>query len=295
MVQDASVIKERIISLLKKDGPNLPVYMAKEIGFSTLFTSAFLSELFSEKRIKISNMRVGNSPVYFLPGQEPLLEKFSGYLKSKEKEAYLLLKEKQFLKDKEQEPAIRVALREIKDFALAFQKGDEIIWRYLTSKESEFHKKEKPEIKIQENKKEKTKIQETQKEGELNIFDKQKLIKKERKNPAKKAKKSTKKSQNERNKFFNKVKEFLNKKQINIIDIEEIGTAKIIFKVKEQEEYLIIAYNKKRINEQDIINAYKKSKELGIPYKILNLGETLKKIDNLIQALKSLKEIERIE
>ena len=83
-------------------------------------------------------MRVGNSPIYFIQGQEHQLEKFSVYLKSKEKEAFILLQEKKFLKDSEQTPAIRVALRQIKDFAFPFKRNNEIIWRYLTSKESEF-------------------------------------------------------------------------------------------------------------------------------------------------------------
>ena len=103
MVQDTSELKEKIISLFKREGPSLPVHVAKETGLNILFASAFLSELIAEKKIRISNMKVGNSPVYFIPGQEPMLEKFSEYLKSKEKEAFLFLKEKKFLKDSEQE------------------------------------------------------------------------------------------------------------------------------------------------------------------------------------------------
>ena len=99
MVQDTTEIKEKIISLLQIRGPSLPVHVSSEIKTSILFASAFLSELASEKRIKISNMRVGSSPLYFLPGQEPLLEKFSQYLKSREKDAYMLLKGEKFLKD----------------------------------------------------------------------------------------------------------------------------------------------------------------------------------------------------
>jgi hypothetical protein len=53
-----------------------------------LFASAFLSELLTEQKIKMTHMRVGSSPVYYIPGQEEGLEKYSTYLKSKEKEAY---------------------------------------------------------------------------------------------------------------------------------------------------------------------------------------------------------------
>jgi len=89
-------------------------------------------------------MKVGNSPIYLIQGQEPMLERFSQHLKSKEKEAFELLKRKKFLKDEEQVPAIRIALREIRDFAVAFKKDEEIFWRYFTIQENEF---EPPKIK----------------------------------------------------------------------------------------------------------------------------------------------------
>ncbi len=321
MVQDAAQIKERILYFLQKNGPSLPVHMSQEVGMSILFTSAFLSELLSERRVKTSVMRVGNSPLYFLPGQEPQLERFSHHLKSKEKEAYILLKEKRFLEDKELEPAIRVAIREIKDFAIPFQKGEEVFWRYFLIDESEFHKKheeKKPEIKREEKAEGKNEepISEISEEiakevkDALDIFDdskeKKPEAKKEEKSktPAKKStpkkttKKPAKKNESARNKFFNRVKEFLANNNTEIMDIEEIGTTKITFRVKntgESEEYLIMAYNKKRVTELDIINAHKKANEMEIGYKILCLGEPLKKLDNLINATKTLKGIEKIE
>ena len=92
--QDTSKIKEKIIFTLRRRGPCLPVHIANEIQTSILFASAFLSELVSEKKIKMSYMKVGSSPIYFIPGQERHLERFSEHLKSKEKEAFLLLRER---------------------------------------------------------------------------------------------------------------------------------------------------------------------------------------------------------
>jgi len=142
-IGDTSQIKEKILFILRGRGPSLPVHIAGEMGLSILFASAFLSELVSEKKIKISYMKVGNSPIYFIMGQELHLEKFSQYLHSKEKEAFLLIKEKKFLNDKKQEPAIRVALREIKDFAIPFEKNGEIFWRYFSADEKEFKETKK--------------------------------------------------------------------------------------------------------------------------------------------------------
>ena len=296
MVQDTSNIKEKILSILKRRGPSLPVHIAGETGLSMLFASAFLSELFSEKKIKISNMKVGNSPVYFLPEQEHLLENFSQYIKGKEKEAFLLLKEKKFLNDKEQEPAIRVALRAIKDFAIAFKKNEEIFWRYFTEKEEleikekqEQNKEEAPTIKTQTPSKEQEKLPEKKEIKELDIFEK------EQTKPRKKiTRKKTSQKKNE--KFFNKVKEYLSKKSIEILDIESFSKNDLVLKIKkEDKEKLLMAYNKKRITEPDLIQAYKKALETNLPYIILSLGEPTKKLSNFIKAIKKLEKISKIE
>jgi hypothetical protein len=284
---DAQQIKEKIISLIQTSGPTLPVYIARDTGLSIIFASAFLSELISDKRLKISDMRVGSSPLYFIPGQEQLLENFSQYLKSKEKDAFMILKEKRFLKDRDLDPAIRVALRGIRDFAVAFKKSEDIYWRYFTIPESEFQTIELPKETVIIEKK----VDEIKPIEEEIIPIIKEVVKRSKKV---KIKKQSKK-ENNKNSFFNKVKESLINKQIEILGIEEIGINKIIFKVKNEEEYLIIAYNKKKITEQDVINSYKKSLELGLPYKILLLGEPLKRFDNLIKAAKDLQGIEKIE
>lgn len=285
MAQNAQEIKERILSTLRRDGPCLPVRIARETGLSTLFASAFLSELFSEQKIKFSNMKVGSSPIYLLPGQEPMLEKFSEHLKSKEKEAFVLLKEKKFLDDEEQEPAIKVALRVIKDFAVPFQKEGKTFWRFITIPEEEFPEDREPEkeFEIQEPKV----IEQKEK---LDIFDKKP---KEQKTKKKLLKKVSKKQED---KFFNKVKEYLTKKEIGIIDIEGFNKKDFVLKIKEKhQEKLLFAFNKKRITTEDIIKANKKASELRLSFIILSKGEPTKKFTTLINAIKNLSNLEKIE
>ena len=293
--------KEKIISLLRMNGPSLPVHIAKGTGLSILFASAFLSELFYEKKIGISNLKVGNSPLYFIPGQELQLERFAeNNLKNKEKEAFLLLKNEKFLKDSEQQPAIRVALREIRDFAIPLKKEEEIYWRYFTVSEQEFNKKEIPKEKIiveeiqksaeQAEESEEEEEQENSKE-ELNIFDKEDTQKKEKRKITKK-----RKSQKQDENFFNKVKEFLSGKKIEIIDIQNFNKNDLVLKIKEnKEEKLLIAYNKKKITNADLIKAYKKSAESDLPYIILSLGEPARNIKELVSAIKNLSKIDKIE
>ena len=390
--QDASKIREKILSILRMKGPTIPVYIAQDTGISMLFASAFLSELLSDKLIKMSHMRVGNSPIYYVAGQEHQLEKYSNYLKSKEKEAFFLLQEKKFLRDSEQSPAIRVALREIKDFAFPFRRANETFWRYLTAKESEFktdvksieeHQyieakpksfdKQEREIgekiikdikieDIEEIRKEKEKLEkkqqlpedikeEIEKEIEEEIEEEEEYIKlplhtrkptqektkeiekqaqektkdkfeeleeikekleiiSEKKKPTKekpekaktkektKPQKTTKKkvAQKQDNKFFDKIKEFLSKETVEILNVESFNKNEILLRIKsEGSEKLLVAYNKRKISDTDIINANKKASQLNLKYVILSMGEPSKKLTNLIEASQNLDKMEKIE
>jgi len=335
---NASHIKEKIIFILKTKGPTIPIHIAQETGISMLFASAFLSELLSERTIKMSHMRVGNSPIYFISGQEPQLERFSNYLKSKEKEAFLLIQERKFLKDSEQSPAIRVALREIRDFAIPFKRNNEIIWRYLTSPESDFKKEIKPieeheyveakpkvfnnterlisekiikDIKIEvvnEDLEETKREKEEEEKPAEEIGIKEEIIIAEKKKPAKekedrlKIKLKPTKVSKKRNTpkkedpFFEKIKEFLSKETIEIVNIERFGKNEILLRIKsEGKEKLLVAYNKKKIEDTDIINANKKASELDLKYLILSMGEPSKKLLNLIESIQNLEKMEKIE
>lgn len=283
MPQNADIIKEKIINFLNQNGPSLPIQIAKAAQLDGIFTAAFVSELLGEKKLKMTAMRVGTSPVYFLAGQESQLENFSQYLKSKEKEAYLILKESKFLKDSEQEPAIRVALNTIKDFAIPFQKNNEKYWRYFIIPEKEFPEEKKPEEKIIE-------VKEPQR-GEVKLKVKKEVISKPKKLTVKKS--STNKKKDE--KFLEKVKEFLAKDSVEIISIEGLGKDELTLRVKVNgEEQILIAYNKKKISDKEVIKAAKKANEFGLKYSILSLGELPKKVSELIEALQNIRDIEKI-
>jgi hypothetical protein len=332
--QDAAQIREKILSILRFRGPLLPVHIANETGLTMLFASAFLSELLSDKKIKMSHMKVGSSPVYFLPGHESQLEKYSNHLKSREKDAFILLKEKRIIKDSQQQPAIRVALRSIRDFAIPFKKNNETYWRYFAVPESEFQEEQKSieqheyveakqkifdtkereigekiikDIKIEdiENiRKEKEKLEEiTRKkpeEKEKIVIEKEpekpEEIKKIRKKAVVRKKSSPKKTLQKNNeKFFNQVKEFLSKESIEIVNIEGFGKDEILFRIKaEGEEKLLVAYNKKKISENEIIKASKKASELNLKYILLSMGEPSKKLASLIESVRNLERIEKM-
>jgi len=130
--------KAQVVSIIRMKGPILPVQLGKEIGGNSMIAGAVLSELVQAREVKISNAKVGGSPVYYTPGQEPKLTMLYDHLHEKEKKAYEMLKEKRVLRDKALAPVERVALREIKDFASPIEvnlpTGKELFWRwYLTS------------------------------------------------------------------------------------------------------------------------------------------------------------------
>ena len=60
-------------------------------------------------------------------------------------------------------------------------------------------------------------------------------------------------------------------------------------------EKLLVAYNKRKLDEKDIINASKKASKLKLKYIILSFGEPAKKTKDFIEAGKSLDGIEKID
>lgn len=302
MENNAKETREKIINTLRSKGPSLPVQIAREAQISSLFAGAFLSELAKEKMIKISNMKVGGSPLYFIKGQETSLEKFHIYLQSKEKEAFLLLKEKKILQDREQLPAIRVALRSIKDFALPFLKDNEVFWRFHSVGEEQVRAILEPEKEIKkESKKEIKEKPETISAQEAPETKKQAEITKEktkiRPKPKTTEKKETQldiglekrvetrvstKKLKEKPEFALKMIEVL--KNNNIELLEELDSKKRefsgIIRIKSELgklKFLCIAKDKKKITENDLRLAVEKSQTLKMPSLILFPGEINKK------------------
>ncbi len=129
--------KEDIIALMRQRGPIIPLHVAKLLGTNTLIASAHLSELRSKDAIKISHVKLGGTPLYYLAGQESRLQDYADKLHEKERRAYELLKNEKVLSDTSQSAVVRFALRQIKDFAkpVEVKVGERrtLFWRwYLT-------------------------------------------------------------------------------------------------------------------------------------------------------------------
>jgi hypothetical protein len=175
--------RDKVIEIVQRKGPLLPVDVYKEIGLNVLMTSAVLSELVSGEKLKLTSLKIGGSPLYYLPGQEAKLEQFSSRLKGPEKEAFELLKKNKVVSDKDLQPAVRVAIKDIKDYAKQVKYNDDYFWKWflLSDEETETEIKKKLGEIGEEKKEEKPRVQE--KKAEAKIEEKKQEQKPEEEEP----------------------------------------------------------------------------------------------------------------
>jgi hypothetical protein len=291
--------KELILSSINTRGPSLPVHAARAANLSILFASAFLSELFAEGKVKMSRMKVGSSSLYYLSGQEAKLENFVEYLNSREKEAFYLLKKEKILSDEIQEPAIRVALRAISDFAIPIKinvDGEQkICWKHFLISDAEL-KEILQERFGQGKKKEKA-------ESQASLVQKTAETPQERGEfqevQAKKEAKPKKKVQNEESPFTKKIKAYLLKHNIEvlsaILEKKKDFTAKIsINTLFGKQEYCLIAKDKKKISDDDLAIAIQKAQAEKMPALFLSSGDIDKKSQNYLNEWRNLIKFEKI-
>jgi hypothetical protein len=280
--------KKKIISFLENNGPSLPVRIAKTIGMDPVFASAIVSELLGTKEVKTSSMKIGSSPLYLIPGQEKRLEEHTENLKSVEKDAYLKLKEKKIIKDEQEVPAIRVALRNIKDFAIPFKFQEKIMWKYAFTPNEEIQRLLSPTKRTERGTEEVPKAWKVKKEEIKQAKEESKKI--ENIFREKQTTKSTTKT------FLEQIEEFLGSNGRKIISIEEVDKKKVIAKTETDSEIaLLFAFKKKRVDEEELMKCYKKAKTENLPYHIIVLGDLTKKMNDTIDAYKKLLKVEKLD
>lgn len=302
-------VKQKILKIVEETGPILPTKLSKKVELSPMFTSAILSELVNERKLDLSNMKVGSSPLYLLPNQKSRLEDHMDNITGIEKTALLRLRDEKILKDRELETPIKVALRSIKDFAIPFKKGEEIFWRYAFAEEGKKLEEEAANS-FEDDKK---KVQETPSTNELienkNGEEKKETINEEDSSEKKSSdlsnkmenifeverpKKTKKVSADE--KFLETIRCFADDKGIKLKVVEEYTRKKVFARIEMGErDYLLVAFDKKRVTNTDLLEAYKKAATLGIPYYVVCKGDPTKKLQEEIRAHKSLLRIDHFE
>jgi hypothetical protein len=132
---------DAILKFISSKGPSLPIQISKHVGKNLLLSSAMLSELSSKKKLKVSTLKVGSSPLYYVSGQEFQLQKYADNLGEKEKIAYDLLMSKKVLRDTDLMPIMRLCMRNIKDFAhqlnVTIKDTKEVFWKWYLTNDTE--------------------------------------------------------------------------------------------------------------------------------------------------------------
>ena len=298
--------KEKVIQTIRIRGPVIPAQIAKLIGTDILMASAMLSDLVSKNILKISHVKFGSTPLYYLPGQESRLQDFAKNLHEKEKRAYDLLIQKKILRDKTSEPVVRVALRNIKDFAVPLQvkinNNIEIFWKWYLLTNEEAAKIIKEMVKIDKPKKEIKPVHETitRKEQEKPKEEQKQIKKEELKKvmPKEEIKKEEKKifvDKTAEDKFLSEVKRFFEKSSINLIEqkiIKKNSDLDLVIEVPSAVGSLIYyckARSKKRISDSDLSSAFVQGQLKKLPVLFLTKGELTKKAKEML--LKEFKNI----
>ena len=252
---------QKILSIISMKGPVLPVLIAKEIGTNILMASACMSELVDSKKLMLSNTKIGGSPVYYVKGQEPKLQNLYEHLNEKDKRAFDLLKDKKVLKDSELEPLMRVAFRNIKDFAIPLQvthnNMQEIFWKWYMLNNDEAESLIRAYLQPKENvvKKEeiKEKLEEKPKEVQENVVEKAPSSLDEEKKKLEEAKKK-----------FEEEKQKMEKEKEKIKQEKKIEQEK--HEKEQQKELEIRPQEKKEIKDSffEIVKNYFSEKKIGI-------------------------------
>lgn len=276
--------RDKILEIIKAKGPVLPVQISKEIGSNILMASAHLAELTANNRLKISTIKVGGSPLYYLPGQESMLQRYVSNLNDKEKKAFDLLSQDKILRDSEQEPVIRVALREIKDFAIPlnvnYNNNKEIFWKWYMISNEEAERIIKDKLQILEKPIEKA----------VETIQEQKIEEKpiEKRQIKEKKELRKQKTTDKEDYFLNNIIKFFEKNKINVISSEtikrnlEINFIVEIPSVVGNLQYYCKAKNKKRVSDSDLGNAYVKGQLKRLPVLFVSPGDLSAKAQEMI-------------
>ena len=289
-------LKERLFEYVDATGPLLPSSIAKEFKITNIFASALLSELVSNKRLKISKAKIGGSPLYYTKHQEDrLIDLLKNNIGQKPKEALDVLREKKVLRDRDCLPFERVALRELEDFAipvrLTINETEEIFWKWylladdeakdmITSFLEKLYAPKKEEVK-----KEEIKIHEIKKEEipEIKEEIKKAVVKEPKKKKRFLQEVLTEKPKSiDASEFETQVIQYLKKKEIKILEKNLISKKEFNMIVQipsnvGELSYFVKARHKKSLSEGDFLLAFTEGQNLKFPTLFLSSGDITKK------------------
>ncbi|MEM3154923.1 MAG: hypothetical protein QW165_05185 [Candidatus Woesearchaeota archaeon] len=136
--------RDKILSMAQT-APLLPSNVAKALNTNSIMAGAMLSEMCAKGMLKTSTLKVGGSPLYYVPGKETQLLQHINSLNEKDRRTVQKLQEEKIIRESEADPLTRVSLQTIKDFAkpliVQYDGKQETFWKWfeISDKEAEEH------------------------------------------------------------------------------------------------------------------------------------------------------------
>ena len=308
-------VQDQIIFFLKNGGPTIPSKVAKHINTNILFASAHLSDLVSQGRVLISNLKIGGSPLYYLSGQEVQLYDFAlGNLNTKDLKVLDKLKEKKVLRESSLDLLSKVSLRSLKDFAVPlkvnFYGNVELFWKWHLSTQEDTNQVIHSLLESQSAKEKKNEPEEEQKEKE-EIKEPVEIVKEEvvskkvqkeeslqevqktltgEKKPSSKKKKAGVKNKKKQDELLLQIERYFKKLDVAIEEhkiVRKESELDLLVKVPSVVGdiiYFCKAKNKNKCDERDISSAYMESQMKKVPLLFLYSGDLTKKAKLMIES-----------
>ncbi|MCF7861085.1 hypothetical protein K9M79_02480 [Candidatus Woesearchaeota archaeon] len=286
-------LNDKAMSIIRRDGPILPSQIAKGIGTNILLAGAVLSELSSQKQIKVSSLKVGGSPLYYVQGQESRLENYAKHLNEKDKKAFDVIKERKVVADSALPPLFQVAMRSISDFAVPIEveagSTKHIFWKFYNVTREEATEIVRaffsPGAKTEEKSPEKI-VQPVSKQ-EIKIEKGESFIQTSihAEGESKQAKKEVDDD------FYGNIKSFCDKNKIEIVSFDiirknsEIDLVLSVPTAVGNVGFYTKAKNKKTINDGDISSAILTAESKKMPLVFITTGKMTKKAEDMLSSL----------
>lgn len=271
--------RDQIIALAQVK-PLLPNDVAKALNTNMLMASAMLSELSATKKLKVSRLKIGSSPLYFLPDKEEQLEKYLSSLNEKDRQTAEVLQKNKVLCDSEQDPLTRVSLRQISDFSrpIMVKENDkeELFWKWFLVSNEEAENKIQSMLHL-------SKVGEPQKERSS---EQSKSI------PSKLTEHEELKKTVVKESFATKITLFFEGAKMVVIDQKQVKRSREYEYVVQIPSavglltYYCRAKNKKKITEADVSQAFVEGQLKKLPVLVVSDGELDKKAKFLLEQLR---------
>jgi hypothetical protein len=276
-------VKEKIIALIKELGPIVPSEITGRLESSSVIISALISELIKEGRVFYSHKKIGNSPVYYVTGQEESVRKrLLPELNIAEKKIVEFFENNKLVLKDNLSPQQRYMVDELRDFikplTLNINGVDKVFYKHYSIPTQSIYDELKKR-KVKKVKPEKSPVPQSR------LFDEPKPKEYTPKSERVEPKFSYKKFDDLSEQFFTQYNLTVLDSKIVRKNTEANFTVLADYRIKQK--YFVKYFKKKTVNEKDISKAQTAAQLKKMPCLIITTGKLSKKGKKLMKGLGS--------